>query len=636
MGEEGLRAGLRVPGPLPYPGRFRAARRFARGGGARRGGEEEGLLLWALERQAERGPAAGAGEPPPGAWDLEGRAKAQAWAELGELDKAEAMRLYVRALERVAPTWWEELCMEEAGAAVALGGAGGGAVGSGPALSDGGAATQAPVLPSAASLANVAALRPAVPGRWEALGVEGRPPPARYMHAAAAAPGGGLLVFGGDSGARLLSAADMWRLNPEPLAWHLERPPSSCDAGELPPALSAHTVTRWGHHLVVVGGFSRASAQEPLLSTVHLFDLQERAWSRVAVGGPAPPARGNHSAALLGGSRLVVFGGETPSAQVALGDFHVLDLEAMAWLDLDAAVSGGAPEPAPRSAAIATAAPGGRHMIVFGGGCNSRCFDDLWALDSESWEWWQPQWRNSPPAARAGHAGARVGAKWVVTGGGDLHRGFKDTHSLDLSGMPETGPPEAQGAPLTWERLAGIGPQGEGMSVVACGDVLVAFGGYDGKYHNEVALLELDLSGETSPRDTPPPAEAPGEPAQAGVAAPQTEPRTWEGAPEEAPRRRALSPPPAAAAAAAAPMADTPGPPGGLEQQLKVEREKAEGALRELEDCRRLLQEARDQNFRQEALVAELRQQLSRLQHEDAGNAAPKGTRGILDYITGA
>tara|TARA_B100001094_G_scaffold253081_1_gene251341 strand:- start:415 stop:624 length:210 start_codon:yes stop_codon:yes gene_type:complete len=69
---------------------------------------------------------------------------------------------------------------------------------------------------------------------------------------------------------------------------------------------------------------------------------------------------------------------------------------------------------------------------------------------------------------------------------------------------------------------------------------------------------------------------------------------------------------------------------------LKVEREKAEGALRELEDCRRLLQEARDQNFRQEALVAELRQQLSRLQREDAGNAAPKGTRGILDYITGA
>ena len=82
-------------------------------------GEEEALLLGALERQAERGPARAAGEPPPGAWDLAGRARAQAWAELGDLDQAEAMRLYVRALERAAPTWWEELCMEEARAAAA-------------------------------------------------------------------------------------------------------------------------------------------------------------------------------------------------------------------------------------------------------------------------------------------------------------------------------------------------------------------------------------------------------------------------------------------------------------------------------------------------------------------------------------
>merc|ERR1711903_423532 len=94
----GAGEGLRVPGPLPYPGRFRAARRFARGAGARRVGEEEALLLGALERQAERGPARAAGEPPPGAWDLAGRA---------------------RALERAAPTWWEELCIEEARAATA-------------------------------------------------------------------------------------------------------------------------------------------------------------------------------------------------------------------------------------------------------------------------------------------------------------------------------------------------------------------------------------------------------------------------------------------------------------------------------------------------------------------------------------
>lgn len=197
---------------------------------------------------------------------------------------------------------------------------------------------------------------------------------------------------------------------------------------------------------------------------MHLFDLRTRAWSRAAASGPAPVARGNHSATLLGGSRLVVFGGETPSAQVALGDYHVLDLEAMAWLDLDEVASSGAPEPSPRSGHLAVAAPGGRHILVFGGGCNSRCFEDLWALDSETREWWRPDCRGAAPAARAGHAGALVDSQLVLAGGGDLHRGFKDTHRLDLAGMPGAGPPEAQGPPLAWLPLSGTGPQGEGMS----------------------------------------------------------------------------------------------------------------------------------------------------------------------------
>ena len=620
--------GLRVPGPLPYPGRFRAARRFARGAGARRVGEEEALLLGALERQAERGPARAAGEPPPGAWDLAGRARAQAWAELGDLDQAEAMRLYVRALERAAPTWWEELCMEEARAAAAGGG--------GP------PAPPVP-LPSAAALANAAALRPALPGRWEVLGVEGRAPAPRYLHAAAAEPGGGLLVFGGDSGGRLLPAGDVWRLCPEPLAWHLERPPPGADPGQAPPALSGHSVTRWGGRLVVVGGFARPSAQEPALAAVHLFDLAARSWARVAVGGPAPAARGNHSAALLGGSRLAVFGGETPAAQVALGDLHVLDLEAMAWLDLGqraAGAAGGAPEPAPRSAHLAAAAPGGRHMLVFGGGCNSRCFGDLWALDSETWAWWRPDCRGAAPAARAGHAGALVGAQWVIAGGGDLHRGFKDTHRLDLAGMPGAGPPEAQGPPLAWERVAGAAPQGEGMSVVACGSVMVAFGGYDGKYHNDVGLLELEAGGEPSPRDDGP--EEPGARSQAGARAEEGAPAPAAqggGAPRQAPGP-ALAEVAAAAAVGDAGGGSASGTP--LERALAAERERSAGALRELEGCRRELQRVRDENLRQEALVAELRQQLARLQRDagggggGGGGARPRGTRGLLDYITGA
>ena len=460
------------------------------------------------------------------------------------------------------------------------------------------------------------------------------------MHAAAAEPGGGVLVLGGDSGGRLLPAGDIWRLCPEPLAWHLERPPPGADPGQVPPALSGHSVTRWGHRLVVVGGFARPSVQEPLLAAVHLFDLSSRTWAHVAVGGPAPTARGNHSATLLGGSRLAVFGGETPSAQVALGDLHVLDLEAMVWLDLGQRTTGaanGAPEPAPRSSHLAAAAPGGRHMLIFGGGCNSRCFDDLWALDSETWEWWRPDCRGAAPAARAGHAGALVGAQWVVAGGGDLHRGFKDTHRLDLAGMPDVGPPEAQGAQLAWERFAGAAPQGEGMSVVACGSVLVAFGGYDGKYHNDVGLLEVDTGEEPHPLGDGP--EMPAAPGQTGTRAEEgavvaPAPADQGAVPRQAPGP-ALAEVAAAAVAGDAGVDRTTATP--LERELAAERERAAGALRELEGCRHELQKARDENLRQEALVAELRQQLGRLQQDAAEDAVrPRSTRGLLDYITGA
>ena len=75
------------------------------------------------------------------------------------------------------------------------------------------------------------------------------------------------------------------------------------------------------------------------------------------------------------------------------------------------------------------------------------------------------------------------------------------------------------------ERVAGAAPQGEGMSVVACGSVMVAFGGYDGKYHNDVGLLELEAGGEPSPRDDGP--EEPGARSQAGA-------RAEEGAPAPA------------------------------------------------------------------------------------------------------
>ena len=175
------------------------------------------------------------------------------------------------------------------------------------------------------------------------------------------------------------------------------------------------------------------------------------------------------------------------------------------------------------------------------------------------------------------------------------------------------------------------------MSVVACGSVLVAFGGYDGKYHNDVGLLEVDTGEEPHPLGDGP--EMPAAPGQTGTRAEEgavvaPAPADQGAVPRQAPGP-ALAEVAAAAVAGDAGVDRTTATP--LERELAAERERAAGALRELEGCRHELQKARDENLRQEALVAELRQQLGRLQQDAAEDAVrPRSTRGLLDYITGA
>merc|ERR1711862_775837 len=65
---------------------------------------EKRLLLYALRCQAEEGPCS---EPRPWPWDVVEHAKWSAWANLGDMHKFEAMRIYCKAVEEEVPDWWE-------------------------------------------------------------------------------------------------------------------------------------------------------------------------------------------------------------------------------------------------------------------------------------------------------------------------------------------------------------------------------------------------------------------------------------------------------------------------------------------------------------------------------------------------
>lgn len=57
---------------------------------------ETQLLLYALSSQAAHGACK---ETQPNSWDVTNRAKWQAWHGLQDMDKTEAMRLFVKTLE---------------------------------------------------------------------------------------------------------------------------------------------------------------------------------------------------------------------------------------------------------------------------------------------------------------------------------------------------------------------------------------------------------------------------------------------------------------------------------------------------------------------------------------------------------
>ena len=88
----------------------------------------------------------------------------------------------------------------------------------------------------------------------------------------------------------------------------------------------------------------------------------------------------------------------------------------------------------------------------------------------------------------AGHAGDVLDGKWYIAGGGNNSSACTDLLSLNLAGLDGT--LVAETPSLQWESLAQSDPSAstatEGLSLSSISHVglILAFGGYNGKYHN--------------------------------------------------------------------------------------------------------------------------------------------------------
>jgi hypothetical protein len=125
--------------------------------------------------------------------------------------------------------------------------------------------------------------------------------------------------------------------------------------GREPHALVGATTTILGDKLYVFGGRIHSRSRPQLTSDLYELDLIRRHWTKVETTGDVPPPRYFHSVCALGDTKLVCYGGMSPSTHVrnqsngqthpqsakdaqpevgVMSDIHVLDVPSRNWIRL--------------------------------------------------------------------------------------------------------------------------------------------------------------------------------------------------------------------------------------------------------------------------------------------------------------
>ncbi|KAM7526845.1 hypothetical protein LguiA_016747 [Lonicera macranthoides] len=314
--------------------------------------------------------------------------------------------------------------------------------------------------------------------QWVALPVSGPRPLARYKHAATLVDDK-LYIAGGSRNGRYLTdiqVFDLRNLTWSTIKLNVGRNADNSKGSGLQEVISGHNMIKWDDKLLLLSGHSKNISESV---KVWYINLKSHLCDVVETSGKVPVARGGQSVSLVG-SRLVMFGGEDRHGST-LNDVHVLDLDTMTWTVVETTQA----PPAPRFD-HAAAVHAERYLLIFGGCSHSIFFNDLHLLDLETMEWSQPQVQGDLVTPRAGHAGIAIDENWYIVGGGDNTSGAPETIVLNMSKLALSVVTSVKGRdPLASEGLS------ISSAFVHGEKFLVAFGGYNGKYNNEVFVMRL-------------------------------------------------------------------------------------------------------------------------------------------------
>ena len=210
-------------------------------------------------------------------------------------------------------------------------------------------------------------------------------------------------------------------------------------------------------------------------------------WFQGPEGGGAPSARFDHTASLVDGTKMVVFGGW--NGDKYFNDVHVLDLQMMAWSQPE--ISG--PEPYPRKGHTATLI--GSNLVVQGGfyfdkksmsgpqkgTALQQCYlNDVRVLDTENYTWARLRISGAPPESRFGHTMNVSGSDIVMFGGQTQTSGARFRHE-GTEGQCNYFHVWATDT-MTWQlgKYLGSPPSSRyGHTATAIGPHLLIFGGWE-------------------------------------------------------------------------------------------------------------------------------------------------------------
>jgi hypothetical protein len=158
--------------------------------------------------------------------------------------------------------------------------------------------------------------------------------------------------------------------------------------------------------LLVFGGWCELQTKNDLWK----FNCRTRTWEDLTERqkGSIPKPRSNHSCVLID-HNMVVFGGLGEEATEDMNDLHILDLRTLVWRQVDlldssntngttdgdnmvtdttqtASTTEDNPTHPPPSRSHA-ACVHRKRMVIFGGGTEKQCYNDLWVFDLEVLRW---------------------------------------------------------------------------------------------------------------------------------------------------------------------------------------------------------------------------------------------------------